>query len=374
MNAEGYPEFCIFRKKIGTEYDIRSDRAVRLKNCSILFCPEVSNWRGMSGVHSARSTMNVYFLPFVSSDIDIAFPTKVHDYTLNKGLEKMDEPYCSSATVMASVNNAVFFCSDRSYFKMFAEPTSLTGTPSSIGGCSESVQVSQEEDGGPVKISFVETGTNGHSAGPHDIYASVQNKWSAQWDEPEPPVKVKLGSTNVYIHFVCGSKYSSTSSTSMVLSSEWVKDKNGMPNFTRTTVGQRYNDIKAAIRLSGGSIVGMNNKVQATYSMMYTMSSEVSGYATGSVGFMYGSVNLTYTDDGDILQGMVIDNSPEVGRFPSGFYADQHFLTVNKKIVDELEVKWGDFMDAGGGGYFVVHWLRNVCRTSNGWLNVFEAM
>ncbi len=373
MNAEGYPEFCIFRKKIGTEYDIRSDRAVRLKNCSILFCPEVSNWRGMSGVHSARSTMNVYFLPFVSSDMDIAFPTKVHDYTLNAGVEKLDEPYRSAGTVTASSSNAVFYCSDRTYFSMYSKPLMSGLATVTSGSLSQSLMVSQETDGGPVTLSFLETGTNGHSAGPHDIYATVRNKWSAQWDEPEPPVEVKLGSTNVYIHFICGSRYKSSGSSSLILSTEWQTDQTGAPNFMRTTVGQRYNDIHYAVGLSDGEISGFSNGDKASFTMSSAKTSSINGKVTGFVGETYAYMTVNYgVYSSGYIQGLVASNSPDLGR---KIWSDQHFFNISsEEFVDELDVSWGENHDAEGNGFIVLHWLKNVCQASNGWLNVFEAM
>ena len=68
----------------------------------------------------------------------------------------------------------------------------------SDNGISQSISISQESPGGPLRMSFVETGSNNHTAGPHNVYASITNKHSGEIREEF------LGDFRVYIHFIAG--------------------------------------------------------------------------------------------------------------------------------------------------------------------------
>lgn len=374
VNASGYPEYSLYRKKIGTEYDIRANADVKLRDCAVAFVPEVSDWRGTSGVRRHVEALDARLLPFVSVGNDVGFPDKLHDFTLTPDSDKFDAPYKDYASTTASSTDATFYCSDRTAFELYAVPQNAYSF--NYNEPSESVVISQAVDGGPVLLNFVETGSNKHSAGPHKVYAKVTNKHSGE------TLEALLDSFEVYVDFVCGVVYQSLSRFDETTC--YATFLNGDGYFGRTSCD--------------ASLVSVLGKMKNIPSFSYT---DVFGNGFGSTAHSIGGIRL------DPCVGQVSPNYPSAygqlysvsfsvssGTYPIEYYRDiivgnsggcarlakEGHGEARMVFTDmapytnefsELHIRYIDLVDDDGKGYYVLHWLGDVCSSSYGWINVF---
>lgn len=384
-NSDGYPDIYIYRKKIGTLYDMKAAKDVRIKNSFVYCMPACSNWNGRQGMFGSWSSLDVRFLPFVSASADLGFAAKYQDYTITEGSENFDEPYRSygSTTITySSEEKARFYCTDRSQFSLYAVPQNLDSV--NYGEPSESVVISQTTDGGPVVVSFANDGTNLHSAGEHKVFASVTNKWSAETRE------VEIGSFDVYVHFIVAGVYNSFSdyrSTNGFVTYLEPDSYFGRTTFDReignvyvkleNTVSFDYNDSAVfhggfySNFTSAGS-VSLSPCVAnpGVYAMSYTTSCQLFACNfTANYPDEYPIENYTYMTRGDT-------GGPAALAKNTGAYADMVFTDkiVSPWYSTSMPIQYitrGELHDSDGNGYYVLHFLRDVCASSQGWMNVF---
>ena len=210
QTGTGFPEFDIFRRRIGDYFDTYESENVRLRNCRIMLMPTVSQYYG-KGFFRVNKYLNIYLRPFMISGTKVDFAKRYDDYTLWKS-EYLDEPFRSLVESSANGNGAEgsigFNVQDASMMKLCAVPTRSSSY--SGGEASESLIVSSEKKPGLpgiigefsfVNMKFVDNGSNKHSAGPHEIRAYVTNRHSLE------SKYVKIGETDVFVHFVVGVDY-----------------------------------------------------------------------------------------------------------------------------------------------------------------------
>lgn len=374
VNASGYPEYNLYRKKLGTEYNIRADADVRLRGCAVAFVPEVSDWRNQSGVRRHIEELDTRLLPFVSVGNDVGFPDVLHDFTLTPDSDKFDAPYKNYASTTASSTDATFFCTDRTAFELYAVPQNRSSY--NYNESSESVIVSQETDGGPVLLTFTETGTNKHSAGPHKVYAKVTNKWSHE------ELVAELDSFDVYVDFVCGVAYQANSEATKVTT--YATFINGDGYFGRTTCDQNLI-----------SILGKAKNVPSfSYRTVWGDGFDSSALSLGGVshdpcvaqvypsypsysGQMY-DVSFTCNTTGHYIyeyRDVIQWNSGGSARLAKEGHGDARMVFVFEPPysleLSQLHIAFGELIDGDGNGYYVAHWLGDLCASSYGWINVF---
>lgn len=375
-NSYGYPDIYIYRKGIGSEYDIRAGKDVRIRDSYVYGMPACSNWNGRQGKFGTRSSLNVRLLPFVSAANDIGFQDKYHDFTLTTDADRFDSPYCDYARSYASASNATFYCTDRTAFSLYAKPTCEDSM--NYDEASESVIITQEEDGGPVLVSFVNDGSNMHSAGPHTAYAAVSNKWSGE------TVEVELGSFEVYVDFVCGVEYFApdvyTGTTF------YLRYLNGFDYFNRTTFDQELSHVKGKLKntpyffYDNGFGQGFTSNFVSIGAVSHnpcvsTVSPFPSNVGSELFALSYEPVGSTTTDIGSYTPDIVGSSGgpASLARNSTGVSADMVFVNYDPYTVENqvLYLIRGDLYDSDGNGYYVFRWLKDVCADSRGWINVF---
>lgn len=192
----GWPVYEIYRNRIGDRYSTR--QAVTYVNYYIAYMPSLHK----PGTFYAKLSdyMDIAFLPFLSKDFDADFADAYHDYTLWNS-QYLDYEYrilAENSVSATSGKNVQFGLKNNSTLKLYAKAMASTEADYSDNGISQSISISQESTGGPLRMSFVETGSNNHTAGPHNVYASITNKHSGESREEF------LGDFRVYIHFIAG--------------------------------------------------------------------------------------------------------------------------------------------------------------------------
>lgn len=251
---------------------------------------------------------------------------------------------------------------------------------------SESVVISQAVDGGPVLLSFVETGSNVHSAGPHTVYAKVTNKWSGETLDVD---LLNGGSFDVFVHFALGSRYECYDDGGEIsLFVDWV-----CPDlFSRTSIWDFIEEVYYYMDASEqnayyqgtraawidmertNSVANVDN---SSYSVNFIdvggwqefaggrfyYETDSGGHETTAAGFYHQECRLNSIKVGQGLQHM-----------------NQRFakLGLSGKYEDDGNIKYAgaslDFKDASGNGYYVFHWLKDLCISSYGWINILEEM
>lgn len=255
----------------------------------------------------------------------------------------------------------------------------------SYGARSESVIISQDADNQPVKLSFVETGSNNHSVGPHKVYAAVRNKWSGE------EKTVFLGDIEVYMDFVCGVQYQTTFSGSYETRC-YATFLNGAGYFNRTTCDQTLASLNAKVKvmpgftrtdLSSGSSFSTTVTAMGAVSPSSPCVGRVYPAVPGSSNLLYGlTYNYTpgYSGSGNIdeFTGVIIGNGPTYGPAAlakdCGAHVDMVFTDSDYPYNADLDIDYkimGTLKDSDNNGYYVFHWLDDVCASSLGWLNVF---
>ena len=384
-NSDGYPDLYIYRKVIGTEYDVRADRDVRLRNAFLYCMPVVSG--SYSGRMARATSLDIRLLPFVSSSVDLGFASKYDDYTLTPGSERFDEPYRSYATnsiSFSSASKATFYCTERSQFKLYA--AAVYDYEVYSGEPSESVIISQDTDGGPLVVSLVnETssygiGGNYHSAGPHNVYASVTNKHSGE------TLEVLMGSFDVYVHFIVGAEYFTYD----------VRHTGGYVVFLDPDAyfGGRT-DFEADlwntyVKMTNGPSFIYDEGFGGGFDASLTENGGIRRYSpcVAKVGFdsdrgsYEGSCSLFITDfyarEGHSLDEyywMIVGDDGGPASLAENTHAsiEMKFTSSNNYSVSESVMYYSvdDHVDSDGHGYYVMHMLRDVSSESRGWRNVF---
>lgn len=194
--SAGWPIYDIYRSRIGEKYSIR--QPVSYSGYYINYMPVLSD----TNIFHARysNQIKIAFLPFLSENFDIEFDQEYHDYTFWNA-DYLDYEYrklAENSIAAPSGKNVDFGLKDRSSLQLYAKPTASTELDFTENGISQSVRIIQETSAGPLTMSFVETGTNMHTAGPHKIYASFTNKHSGEIREE------LLGAFDIYLHFAVG--------------------------------------------------------------------------------------------------------------------------------------------------------------------------
>lgn len=315
----------------------------------------------------------------------IEVPDELHDFTLTPDSDKFDAPYKNYASTTASSTDATFYCSDRTAFELYAVPQNAYSF--NYNEPSESVVISQAVDGGPLLLNFVETGSNVHSAGPHSIHGKVTNKWSGE------TVDVDLlngGSFDVFVHFVLGSRYECyDDGDEITLIADWL-----CPDlFSRTSVYDYIDEVYYYLDASE-----QNANYQGTHAawidMERTNSASNVDDSSYSVNFLdtggwqeYAGGRFYYDTDTNGQETWAARfyhdecrlNSIKVGQGLQNM--NQRFARLNGetgKYVDDGNIKYAganhNFKDVSGNGYYVFHWLKDLCASTYGWINILEEM
>ena len=384
-NSNGYPVYYMYRKAIGSEYDTWAGDNARVKSSYFLNVPTLSPSRYGSGRFSQTTSADVKYKPFVKSGFTVGVGT-LHDYTMINNMDKMDEPYRSYSNTTAGSSNAYFNVSERSYLNIYAKV--LSGDSSSASdGSSENIMISQAYDGAPLVFTIEEDGYSSHSAGPHSVHGKVTNKWSGETLDVD---LLNGGSFDVFVHFAAGSTYECVDDGyEITFYADWVS-----PDlFSRTSVlgfideVYYYLDVSEQLAYYEGVQVAWldcerENSVwnvdDSSYSVNFL---DLSGYQE------YGGGRFYFEKDyGDHERWEAANyhqecrlNSWKVG---DGMrYMHQSWARLNlstNKYEDAGSIKYvgadGGFNDSSGNGYYVFHWLRDLCASSYGWIPIFEEM
>lgn len=385
-NSNGYPVYYMYRKAIGSEYDTWAGDNARVKSSYFLNVPTLSVSRYGSGRFSQTTSADVKYKPFVKSGFSTSIGT-LHDYTMNEYWNKMDEPYRSYSSSTAVCSNAYFNVTERSYLELYAlvlDGGSAYGTD----GHSESVIISQAYDGADIVATIYEDGSwNTHSAGPHSIHGKVTNKWSGE------TVDVDLlngGSFDVFVHFVLGSRYECyDDGYEITLIADWL-----CPDlFSRTSVYDYIDEVYYYLDASEQNAYYQGSRA-AWIEMVHTNSASNVDNSSYSVNFLdtggwqeYAGGRFFYDTDtyGHETWAAVSYhqecrlNSIKVGEGLQNM--NQRFARFNlatNKYVDDGNIKYAganhNFKDASGNGYYVFHWLKDLCASTYGWINILEEM
>lgn len=284
--------------------------------------------------------------------------------------------------ITGSTAKAQFYCTDRTQFSLYAIPQNIDSM--NYGEASESVQISQVTDGGPVVVSFINDGTNKHFAGEHKVYASVTNKHSLETRE------VEMGSFDVYVHFIVGGVYNSFSDYRFT--SGFVMYLEPDSYFGRTTFDREIGNVYVKLE----NAVNFNYDDNATYhggfSSTFTSAGSVSlspcvanpgvyamSYSSNCQLFTCG-FTANYPDEHPIenYSPMIRGDSggPALLAKNTGAYAEMSFTSKGTPPYYSTSepvqyIVRGLLEDADGNGYYVLHFLRDVCASSQGWMNVF---
>ena len=385
-NSNGYPVYYMYRKAIGSEYDTWAGDNARVKSSYFLNVPTLSPSRYGSGRFSQTTSADVKYKPFVKSGFSTSVGT-LHDYTMNEYWNKMDEPYRSYSSSTAVSSNAYFNVTERSYLELYAlvlDGGSLSGSD----GHSESVIISQAYDGADIVATIYEDGSsNSHSAGRHSIHGKVTNKWSGE------TVDVDLlngGSFDVFVHFVLGSRYECyDDGDEITLIADWT-----CPDlFSRTSLWDYIDEVYYYLDASeqntyySGSRAGWidmerTNSASNVDNSSYSVNSlDIGGWQEYAGGHIY------YDTDGWGHETLAAEwyhqearmNSMKVGQGLQNM--NQRFARLNfatNKYVDDGNIKYAGanhgFNDDSGYGYYVFHWLKDLCASTYGWINILEEM
>lgn len=215
QSSVGFPEFDVFRRRIGDYFDTYKSESVRLRNCRIMMMPTVSSYYG-NGFFRIYRYISIYLRPFMVGGSEVYLSSRYDDYTLWKS-EHLDEPYRGLTEASASGNgidgSIGFNIQDDTMLRLCAVP--MKSSSYSYGEGSESFLVSSEKKPGlpgimgefkSLRLYFFDNGSNYHSAGPHEIRAYVTNRHSKETRY------VGLGTTDVFVHFIVGADYDRSSS------------------------------------------------------------------------------------------------------------------------------------------------------------------
>ena len=386
-NSNGYPVYYMYRKAIGSEYDTWAGDDARVKSSYFLNVPTLSVSRYGSGRFSQTTSADVKYKPFVKSGFSTSIGT-LHDYTMNEYWNKMDEPYRSYSSSTAVSSNAYFNVTERSYLELYAlvlDDGSLYGTDSH----SESVIISQAYDGADIVATIYEDGSsNTHSAGPHSIHAKVTNKWSGETLDVD---LLNGGSFDVFVHFVLGSRYEcyDDDGYEITLIADWL-----CPDlYSRTSVydyieevyyyldaseQNAYYDGTRAAWIDMERSNSVSNVDNSSYSVNFLDTGGWQEYAEGRLNYDTDAYGHETTAAEFYHQACRL-NSVKVGEGLQ--HMNQRFARYNRdtdKYVDDGNIKHAgaslDFKDASGYGYYVFHWLKDLCASTYGWINILEEM
>lgn len=245
-SADGYPEYRIFRSRIGDRFRTRGAKSVNDVLCSLEY-----QYKGYCDIYDdgTRAVLNgrrelpftLRLLPFMSDPGDLGLSTEYDDYTLWKS-DKLDAGYCSgnSSNPYLTASSLSFYLNSADDCELYAKPLAESSY-ATLQGRSPNIRVTHTGTSGPLKMEFFDDGkTTLHSAGPHELCARVENRHSGE------VLEEVLGEFDVFVHFLVGLSYDSSS---IVLSS----DKSILSvyplivsDISRTSYGDsRYNTIYA---------------------------------------------------------------------------------------------------------------------------------
>jgi hypothetical protein len=304
---------------------------------------------------------------------------------MNQYWDKMDEPYRSYSSTTATSSGAYFNVTERSYLSFYTVPLNGESLYDSDGH-SPSIMVSQVSDGASVVVSVVEDGSNAHSAGPHTVYAKVTNKWSGETLDVD---LLNGGSFDVFVHFALGSRYECYDDGDEIsLYVDWL-----CPDlFSRTSLWDFIEEVyyymdaseqNAYYQSSLAAWIDMErtnsvpNVDNSSYSVNFIdiggwqeyaagrfyYEKDSGGHETWAAGFYHQECRLNSIKVGQGLQHMT-------QRFAK--------LGLSDKYEDDGNIKYAgaihDFNDDSGYGYYVFHWLKDLCASTYGWINILEEM
>lgn len=354
-NSYGYPELYMFRKSIGTEYDVRADDNIRVKPSYVYFMPKCSNWDGYQGTFGSTEAMDVRLIPFITKNFDPGFGTEYHDYTLTPKWSHFDLPYRDYATNWMSSSNCYFNVSDRNNITLWV--TATNADSECYGVQSESVFVSQVADGDPLKLEFVDNGTNHHSVGPHDIYATVTNKWSGETID----VKLNTNPIGIYIDLVCAGEFWFDSMLEASIRTVCVSDWN------RTSLNL-YDYVSELKTFVHG--IHFFYREGSEYIMTST-SSDWDGNNPDFEEVLIASCTWDYTNP-YCPSWTQLSNGDWDELIGTSSVFNVQFYDNASPPVNIKSIIYESLRDSTGGGYYIFHRLYDLYSNTHGWKNILD--
>ena len=311
----------------------------------------------------------LWLMPLMDSESSISFAETYHDYTLLDA-SKLDEPYSTAATSYVSDGREYFYVGKSSpNLSLIAVPTD-PGSDGYSEGVSQSVEVSLDEDTmSRIRISFKDSETIRHSAGPHEIRATVTNKRSGE------TMTGAVGTFKVYVDFVVG----------VDLELEYL------------------GDTQADFRVWPVMLSAVSRTSCGTWFAGFGVSTDDAETQTLS----YEVYDTTLHDYVKVASGTKVQKSPTFAHYEEPFY---DLYTVSLKKEDSYtgfafdEIDEAGFMerfggqiwllatngdpktevnvivdgmkddDNGGVGYYTFHRLKDLCSSSRGWVKLYNAL
>lgn len=410
QGTEGFPQYDIYRCRIGDCFDTYATDDVRMRNCRFMFMPTVSSYYG-SGFFRTTRYADIYLRPFLSENLSVNIAPRYDDYTMWKG-NGLDEKYRNLAFSSAEGNGLGgrigFNVQDASMMELYATPLSKDSYDG--GGKSGSFIVEAEKMDGPAGVAgqykalslrFADDGTNRHSAGPHEIRVSVTNRHSRETRS------VTLGRTEVFVHFIVGADYDRSASFYDVHGSRIYVVPRIISDIGRTSFGDsRYNielvkSVKMAQSKTGYSGLLQPPGVGAAYTFpltpepgtgeayaypagigtvmpicIYTVSADGSGQETVALADFFNAGILTRQPAAEYLRSLALALPSNIlnMKFANPGYGS----SGGSKYLDTLDITgFGDLRYGGSGsdkGYYVFHLLSDLSSASLGWIPYMEAL
>lgn len=340
----------------------------------------IDGWRN----RSCNVTLNM--LPLINDSFGAAFDSRYDDYTIlasDSDRAKFDESFRKATSYSISASSGSNLTVNTPSYWLWAEPVISDANETRPTGSPAAVQVSQASNGGPLTLTLSDNGLTGsdgtwHTAGPHRVMISATNGPSGETLSGE--ITSESTRFSVFVHYIAAGAYDGNGDSSSP-GLDFYATYMGGDNVYKSAFGANVLEawsVRARWRESWAGYRNITdrsgNNCGNFYLDNYFHSSQIYP-SSHSADYILSTLYFTMSGTGDkeAVAQSVADGSFWYGsQYPCQFRFDK-----GGDEYSELDYIYGNLKYSVGPydyGYFIIHWLKDVCAESGGWLNVFDSL